>query len=53
MPDKNTNALHFKTSVGYIISKYVHYDMRCLVKNIKALLYLLDGFGIAVLVCSY
>ena len=53
MLDKNTNAWHFKTTVGYIFSKYVHCDMRFLVEKISTLLWLLDGLGIAVPVFSY
>ena len=43
----------FKTIVGYIFSKYVHFDMGFLVEKINALLCFLDGFGIAVPVFSY
>ena len=53
MLDKNTNAQHFQTTVGYIFSKYVNCDMRFLVLKIKTLLCFLDGFGIAVPVFSY
>ena len=53
MLDKNTNAQHLKTTVGYIFSKYVHCDMRFLVAKINVLLCFLDGFGIAVPVFSY
>ena len=53
MLDKNTNAWRFLTTVGYIFSKYVHCDMRFLVKKNSALLCFLDGFGIAVPVFSY
>ena len=53
MLDKNTNAQHFKTTVGYIFSKYVHCDKQFLVEKISALLCFLDGLGIAVPVSSY
>ena len=53
MLDKNTNARHFKTTVGYIFTKYVHCDMRFLVEKNSTLLCFLDGFVIAVLVFSY
>ena len=53
MLDKNANARHFYTTVGYIFSKYVHCDMRFLVDKIIALLCFLDGLGIAVPVFSY
>ena len=52
MLDKNTNAQHFQTTVGYIFSKYVHCDMRFLVENNSSLLCFL-GFCIAVPVFSY
>ena len=51
--DKNTNARHFWTTVGYIFSKHVHCDMRFLVEDFSALLCFLDGFDIAVSVFSY
>ena len=53
MLDKNTNARHFQTTVGYIFSKYVHCDMRFLVEGFSALLCILYGFGIAVPVFRY
>ena len=53
MLDKNTNALHFQNTVGYIFSKKVHCDMRLLVEKNRALLCFLDGVGIAVQVFSY
>ena len=53
MIDKNPNAWHFKSTVSYIFSKYVHFDMRFLVEKISTLLYFLDGLGIAVPVLSY
>ena len=56
MLDNNTNARHFKTTVSYIFSKYVHCDMRFLVVKISTLFCFLNGFGIniiAVLVFSY
>ena len=53
MLDKNTNARHFQTTVGYIFSKCVHCDMRVLVEIISALLCFLDGLGIAAPVFSY
>ena len=53
MLDKNTNARHFLTTVGYIFSEYGHCDMRILVEKTSALLCFLDGLGIAVLVFSY
>ena len=53
MLDKNTNARHFKATVGYIFSKYVHCDMRFLVEKISTLLCFLDGVGIAVPVFRY
>ena len=53
MLDKNTNARHFATTVGYTFSKYVHYGMQFLVEKINALLCFLHGFGIAVSVFSY
>ena len=53
MLDKNTNARQFKTSVGYIFSKYVHCVMRFLVEKTSALLFFLDGFGIALPVFRY
>ena len=53
MLDKNTNAQHFLTTVGYIFSKYVHCDMRFLVEKNSTLLCFLDGFGISVPVFSY
>ena len=53
MLDKNNNAQHFKTTFGYIFSKFVHCDMPFLVEKIRALLCFLDGFGIDVLVFSY
>ena len=52
MLDKNTKAQHFLTTFGYILSKYVHCDMRFLVEKNSTLCFL-DGFGIAVLVFSY
>ena len=42
MLDKNTNAGHFLTTVGYLFSKYVHCE-------ISALLCFLNGFGIKLL----
>ena len=53
MLDKNTNALHFETTVGYTFSKHVHCEMQFLVEKINALLCFLDGFGIALSVFSY
>ena len=53
MLDKNTNARHFLTTIGYIFSKYVHCDMLFQVENISTLLSFLDGFVITVLVFSY
>ena len=53
MLDKNNNAQHFKTTFGYIFSKFVHCDMPFVVEKIRALLCFLDGFGIAVPVFSY
>ena len=53
MLDKNTNARHFQTTVGYIFSKYVQCDKRFLVKKMSTLLCFLDGFGIAVPVFRY
>ena len=52
MLDKNTNAWHFQTTVGYILSKYVHCDIAILSQKISALLCFLNGFGIAVPVFS-
>ena len=53
MLDKNTNARHFLTTIGYIFSKYMHCDMRFLVEKNSVLLCFQDGFGIAVTVFSY
>ena len=53
MLDKNTDAQHFLTTVGYIFSKYVLCDMQFLVEKISTLLCFLDGLGIAVPVFSY
>ena len=53
MLDKNTNAGHFRITVSYIFSKYVHCDMRFLVVKISALPCFQNGFGISVLVFSY
>ena len=50
MLDKNTNILHFLTTVVYIFSKYVHCDMRFVDIKIGSLFCFLNGFGIAVLV---
>ena len=36
--DKNTNVWHFKTTVGYIFSKYVHCVMQFLVGKNSVLL---------------
>ena len=43
MLDKNTNARHFYTAVGYIFSKYKHCDMRFLVEKNSAWHCFLDG----------
>ena len=48
MFDKNTNVRHFQTTVVYIFSKYVHFDMRFLDVKIGVLFCFLNGFGIAV-----
>ena len=48
MLDEYTNIQHFKTTVGYIISKYVHCDMQFLDVKTAALLCFPNGFGIAV-----
>ena len=48
MLDKNTNMLHFKTTVGYMFSKLVHCDMRFLDVKIGASLCFPTGCGIAV-----
>ena len=53
MLDKNTNEWQFQTTVGYILSNYVHCDMQFLVEKISALLCFLNGFGSAVPVFSY
>ena len=53
MLDKNTNTPHFKTTVLYIFSKYVHCDMQLLVEKNSALFCFLKGFHIAVPVFSY
>ena len=47
-----THGIFKLLSVTYFL-KYVHCDMRFLVKKISALLCFLDGLGIAVLVFSY
>ena len=48
MLDKNTNAQHFLTTVGYTFSNFVHCDIPSLVEKISALFCFLDVFGIAV-----
>ena len=53
MLDKNTNAQHFQTTVGYMFSKYMHSDMRFLVEKTSALLCFRHSLGIAVPVFSY
>ena len=53
MLDKNTNVGHFKTTVSYIFSKYVHCDMLFLFIKISALLCFLNGLGITVPVFRY
>ena len=50
MLDKNINIWLFQTNVVYILSKYVHCDMRFLDLKIGALFCFLNGFGIAVVV---
>ena len=53
MLDLNTNIEHFKTSVVYIFSKYVHCDMPFLDVKTGALFCFLNSFGIAVPVFIY